>query len=836
MDIRSNPGPEPSDTPVGYQRPGRGAQTSVFISYSRKDRIFTRRLFERLEAQGRAAWVDWESIPYSVDWWREIQDGIESADNVVCIVSPGWLTSEMCNKELAHAMACNKRIIPIIRLDLDELAIKAQWIDKPWEQQARANLDALKKINWIYGRKKSDGHEYKPGATPELELDQVDNDLDNFDKAVQDVIKTVETDDEHVRRHTRLLMRAREWEHFARNDSYLLRDLELDAAEAWLAISQGKQPEPTPLHRAYIEASQQYQARIIALEAERAARLESASRRARRFARLAAAVGVIAASLVIGATLFAANRITDAETRVTSANATLSPIPVTLTTVAELVTQGEARIISLNMASAAETILQVPQDQQPNRTLAAMLVIRGLKRAYTEQADAVLVKIAANAVKKRILNDAINYSPAFSTDGAYFAIGTFGGVVQVIDARSWDFLGGIDIGTRVYKTAFSPDNKTILTVSEDNAVRLWNAADGALLRVFQHKRGINGATFSADGRTLLTIASDNSIRLWDVFTGVERLTMSHTGRLLEATFSPDNTLILSRTDDNNAHLWNVTTGTEVHTFQHEDLVTSATFSPDGMAVLTGSADGTARLWDASNGAERYRLKHSGWDGRAIFSPDGKFILTHIDNSKISVWETATGNQVYDLQASTYIMDVVFSPDKRWLAVSIGDHTVRLLDASTGATVRTIYQPEVVKRLVFSPNAKVLMTIPDDQTVRLWDVQSGSELRGLKHTNNFPVAVFSSDSNWVVTTSSDGARLWEVHIGDFLADACSYVMRDFTDEERQRYSIPADEVACETSTGNRLLPPNPLLPSTTTPQPSVSPVPTLLIPTYTPTPG
>ena len=52
---------------------------SVMISYSRKDVVFVRQLFEGLLAQGFAKediWVDWEGIPLTADWMVEITKGI----------------------------------------------------------------------------------------------------------------------------------------------------------------------------------------------------------------------------------------------------------------------------------------------------------------------------------------------------------------------------------------------------------------------------------------------------------------------------------------------------------------------------------------------------------------------------------------------------------------------------------------------------------------------------------------------------------------------------------------------------------------------------------------
>ena len=60
----------------------------VFISYSRKDKSFVQRLFEALETDSRDAWVDWEDIPLTADWWAEIQEGIEASDTFVFVISP----------------------------------------------------------------------------------------------------------------------------------------------------------------------------------------------------------------------------------------------------------------------------------------------------------------------------------------------------------------------------------------------------------------------------------------------------------------------------------------------------------------------------------------------------------------------------------------------------------------------------------------------------------------------------------------------------------------------------------------------------------------------------
>ncbi len=62
--------------------------TDVFISYSRKDKDFVRRLDEALVKHNRDSWVDWKDIPPAADWLKEIYGAIEEANTFVFIVSP----------------------------------------------------------------------------------------------------------------------------------------------------------------------------------------------------------------------------------------------------------------------------------------------------------------------------------------------------------------------------------------------------------------------------------------------------------------------------------------------------------------------------------------------------------------------------------------------------------------------------------------------------------------------------------------------------------------------------------------------------------------------------
>jgi len=60
----------------------------------------------------------------------------------------------------------------------------------------------------------------------------------------------------------------------------------------------------------------------------------------------------------------------------------------------------------------------------------------------------------------------------------------------------------------------------VLTASEDNTARLWEAESGKLLATFQgHTKSGLSAVFSPDGQRVLTASVDNTARLWEAESG-----------------------------------------------------------------------------------------------------------------------------------------------------------------------------------------------------------------------------------------------------------------------------------------------------------------------------
>uniref|UniRef100_UPI0021BEF80D pentapeptide repeat-containing protein n=1 Tax=Frankia gtarii TaxID=2950102 RepID=UPI0021BEF80D len=105
-----------------------------------------------------------------------------------------------------------------------------------------------------------------------------------------------------------------------------------------------------------------------------------------------------------------------------------------------------------------------------------------------------------------------------------------------------------------------------------------------------HSDTVTGGAWSPDNTRILTTSNDDTARIWDATTGHHQLTLTgHTNTVTSGTWSPDNTRILTTSWDDTARIWDATTGHHQLTLTgHTNTVTSGTWSPDNTRILTTS--------------------------------------------------------------------------------------------------------------------------------------------------------------------------------------------------------------------------------------------------------
>jgi WD40 repeat protein len=749
---------------------------SLFISYSRKDKEAARKLTEAFQSQDMDFWIDWEGIPPTVDWWKEIEKGIEEADIFLFLLSPNSASSKVCKRELEHAFQNGKRLIPVVIRDIlsDE---------SPAE---------LRPLNWIFLRESED-----------------------FQISFEKLIQAVKTDYVWVQAHRRLQVRALEWERSNKDNSFLLRGKDLQDAEQHLVIYAGKSPQSTNLQQEYILSSRQV-----------------VDRQRRTITSIAIAGTIIMTVLAVFG--FVQARLAQERATISRAGQLAAQsialqdknFPVSLLLAVD----------AFNTLDTVQTRGALLDNAQANPQLLAYL--SGFADAAGTVAFSPDGKILAAGgndgrivlwdVESRQLigqplvgHTSSVSSISFSPDGNTLAAGSSDQTIILWDVESRQPIGQPLSGHSggVITVAFSPDGKTLASGGYDGTIILWDMETGQVIGqpLAEHSYWVSSVAFSPDGKILASGSYDETIILWDVRTRqpigeplngnaffVTSVAFSPDGKILAAgnfdstvilwdvetrrpigqplsghaneiysvAFSPDGKTLASGSLDTTILLWEVTTRQMIGQplSGHTDTVSSLSFSPDGSYLASGSWDSTISLWAMRKTPPLGQVigEHTDAVSGIDISPDGKILASGSWDGTISLWDMKTEKSIDQLSSmqNIAVIEVIFSPDGKMIASSNSEGSIILWDAKTRQTVGQplIGHVDGVNTIAFSPDGKMLASGGEDQTIIFWDTQTaqriGEPLSG--HTDSVRSVAFSPDGKILASGSNDkNIILWDM---------------------------------------------------------------------------
>ena len=758
----------------------------IFISYSRKDGEFVHRLDEELKRRGREAWVDWEGIRALENWEETIYAAIEGADTFIFVLTPDSVASEICGREIKHAAAHNKRMVPLVARD-----VKADTVH-----------ESLAKLNWIFCR-----------------------DGDDFQKATDTLVSALDTDLEWVHAHTDLLTQAIKWEGKSKSRSFVLRGEALKAAEQWLAQAGAeKERQPTALQTEYILASRK------------------AATRRQRFTLTAVSIGLVVA-VVLAVVAFFAQRRATAQERMAIKNGQEAERQKTeaLNTLARSDFNQGVRLINERQTPQALAYLgrAVQKTHHPaaGTRIASLLTSRQWARpaATQHQSNAVRAFLSADgksalalradggvelrvdsgqktstiAVRGSLTNgvfttdnqkfvtvsmetpsdvsasgirhpryfvqlwDGIKGNPIslpveYKNEIRQVLFGSGSGTFAICDrgsAHIYDLETGAELHTVPGATDIQYDAAgNLLAIMGESPAEVWNARTGKLAEInYGHQTGI--ARFNSDGKRLAICSNDEdvgAIQVFDVISDKALFSIAPYDPAGVVEFNADGNWLLTVTRLA-ARIWESDTGKAVsQELKHpsgKELRTGA-FSPDGQRVATVATDGSVCVWDAATSrlaVEPLECKNA---ATVAFSKDGRnLIIDSEDGLERTTWDLTLGRAepvefFNETLAEKTIRDEFLTPSQGGRRLQVVDmlrksnlEKDRPLDAS------------------FSEDGRRILA-EFDRTVRVWNVADGQELPPLKLQAKLIGAELSPDGEKVLT-ASDFAALWEVNSGRAL---------------------------------------------------------------------
>lgn len=85
----------------------------IFISYSRADQAFATQLATALSDGGADVWIDVEDIPAGMKWSSAIQEGLDTSDALLVVVSPEAMASRNVEDEWQYFLDNSRTILTV---------------------------------------------------------------------------------------------------------------------------------------------------------------------------------------------------------------------------------------------------------------------------------------------------------------------------------------------------------------------------------------------------------------------------------------------------------------------------------------------------------------------------------------------------------------------------------------------------------------------------------------------------------------------------------------------------------------------------------------------------
>jgi len=734
--------------------------SDVFISYSRKDKPFVQVLHQALAASYYEAWIDWEDIPLTADWWAEIEAGIEAADTFLFVISPDSIVSQICGQEIDHAVSHQKRLVPIVRRDGFDAAILHP---------------ALGKHNWLFFRE-----------------------TDDFDVAFAALVMALNTDLAYVKAHTRLLVKALDWERKQRRDDLLLRGEDLSEAERWLdqSLQTGHDPPPTEQHNIYIHKSR---------EVETAnQRLTAAGEKAKRMVRLGSGVlaGTLALASVIGVlTVQAFRGLREAKiaTRIQQdstyalekfASTPLDALLIAMEQGRELEDLVGNRPLEeypttqplVTLRTILDNIQEKNQIKAHDSSIWAMDVnpVHELVATADEFGHVRVWDFAGKLQFETTLEIPRYVQPFFSRDGHYLLVGGGKNQLKLWDVNTWQTIMKTGIPPdQVSQVAILPSGSWV-SASTEGALTFWD-------QVGEPRNTVQITPYLPKNSTGLGIrydwnaienaieiiyvlknspAQEQGLKSGDFILKINNIPISVENRTQSITLLSAETIALQVARQNTK--FDITLQPNTFLTEQPISILSLQVSPKETWVAVGCRDGKVHFWPLTRDSTPPDISaHPTAVYDLAVSPDSTLIATVGDEAAVKLWNLTTGELVATLEGDGFGLSVAFSPDGRYITASSSDGISRLwsLDGQLLGTFQG--HSNSVTQIAFGHHHDLILTAGRDGTLRFWPLtwMQDSSLE----MSDFYDAELSPDGQYLATGDWDdnSAILWSL-TGERLA--------------------------------------------------------------------
>lgn len=287
--------------------------------------------------------------------------------------------------------------------------------------------------------------------------------------------------------------------------------------------------------------------------------------------------------------------------------------------------------------------------------------------------------------------------------------------------------------------ALHPNNRTLITGSLYETIKLWDVVSGQLIRTF-FDDSINtiGIQVSPDGKQVIAACRDHTVKVWDWETGNLIYSLQgHRSFVSTMAVSPDSRILITADHDRQfaaVKAWNLTTGTEIYTLPADDKPSSpAIITPDGQRLVSSSYKGYVMVWDLQTGQHLRSMKQTPRVSSLAVATDNRTIVSFgmlsQQQQPIKVWDLETGAPICQtIKQERAIYSTIITADQQAFITCGGSEfqsqyasrCIQFWNSKSGQQIHFLSGHQGnVNGLALSCDGQVLASTSADNTVKVW---------------------------------------------------------------------------------------------------------------------
>lgn len=278
-----------------------------------------------------------------------------------------------------------------------------------------------------------------------------------------------------------------------------------------------------------------------------------------------------------------------------------------------------------------------------------------------------------------------------------------------------------------------------------------------------HSQAISAIAVSPDNRLLVTASQDKTAKVWNIASGRAMFTLQgHNDGLCCVAFSSDSKLIATAGHDKTAKIWNAATGQEITTLVgHRNAIYTVVFSTDGKRLITGGDQGV-RIWNTTTWEESsLPFVHRGRVTNAYFF--GNNMILTLSGNLLQCWEIAAHRVKWDTAWPQETNCLAVSSDGMVVARSTLAGEVFIKDTLTPRIYASFITPHIQTfSAMFSSDGKRLLIGSADKSARVWNTSNGHQMLALQeHDDRVTAVAFFDYDTRIATADAQGVvKIWD----------------------------------------------------------------------------